>query len=100
MIMKKHVDITIRGLVQGVTFRFSARVYAESIGICGYAKNEPDGSVRIEAEGDEENLKRFINWCAIGPDGAHVDKVDVALSDALKDYGSFESIRTKSSETA
>ncbi|HEX8974696.1 MAG TPA: acylphosphatase [Patescibacteria group bacterium] len=91
--MKKHIDITICGKVQGVTFRFSARIIAERMGIVGYAKNQDDGTVFIEAEGEEGDLGKFIDWCRRGPEEARVEKVDVIYSTALKGYDKFESVR-------
>lgn len=75
-------------------FRFSARVVAEHMGIFGYAKNESDGTVRIEAEGEEEKLEKFIAWCRRGPEDAEVEKIDVSYSKELKNFETFESIRT------
>jgi len=50
--MKKHVNITVKGRVQGVGFRYSAMEAAEELGIKGFVRNMPDGSVYIEAEGE------------------------------------------------
>lgn len=71
----QHVDIRIRGRVQGVGFRYRARLKACELGVAGLARNEPDGSVYIEAEGDLEALKAFINWCWHGPNRAQVESV-------------------------
>jgi acylphosphatase len=51
--MKKHFNIRISGRVQGVFFRASTKAKAEELGISGFVQNEPDGSVYIEAEGEE-----------------------------------------------
>lgn len=64
----------VRGLVQGVFFRASTKECATSLKISGLVRNEPDGSVYIEAEGDEAALKQFIQWCHQGPAHAVVDK--------------------------
>lgn len=69
-------QIKIFGLVQGVFFRHSAKMEAEKLGLVGYVKNAPDGSVGIVACGGEEKLKEFINWCRQGPDLANVEKVE------------------------
>ena len=69
--------IRICGRVQGVFFRASAREEARRLGLAGFARNEPDGSVLIEAEGAEAALERFIAWCRRGPPGARVERVDV-----------------------
>ncbi len=73
----KHLNIHIYGGVQGVNFRYGAREKALALGVAGFARNEPDGSVYIEAEGKEAALKAFVEWCREGPPFAHVGRVDV-----------------------
>ena len=51
--MKTHLEGNIRGKVQGVFFRDATRDFARFRGINGIVRNEPDGSVYLEAEGDE-----------------------------------------------
>lgn len=68
--------IRIRGSVQGVGFRWSAVREARNLSIAGYVKNMSDGSVYIEAEGSEQNLIRFIEWCKRGPAYGYVDSVE------------------------
>lgn len=77
----KSVSITVTGKVQGVFFRASAKDIAEKLDVRGFAQNMPDGSVYIEAEGDEENLKQFIGWCKQGPSRASVSNVNVVESE-------------------
>lgn len=85
----KHLNIRIHGRVQGVFFRQSAKETAKRLGVDGFARNEPDGTVYIEAEGDEEALERFRNWCEQGPEFANVERVE-SESGEVKDYGGFE----------
>ena len=75
--MKKHLNIAVYGRVQGVWFRKSTQTKALDLGIKGFVKNETDGSVYIEAEGDQEVLAQFEAWCQIGPELASVQKVVV-----------------------
>lgn len=75
---RKHFTIRITGKVQGVFFRASAHDVARQLSITGFVRNEPDGSVYIEAEGDEEKLEKFITWCKKGPPRAVVEDVRVA----------------------
>lgn len=72
-----RVRITVRGSVQGVFFRASARDEARRRGVAGFARNQPDGSVLIEAEGLPTSVERFRQWCATGPSRADVESVDV-----------------------
>jgi len=87
--MNKLVKIRIRGKVHGVGFRFSCMEAAYKYGVKGFVKNKSDGSVYVEAEGNEEGLSQFIKWCHKGPTWAKVIKVDVE-SGELKDFKSFE----------
>lgn len=84
-----HLAIRVTGKVQGVFYRASTRDKARSLGLCGFVKNEDDGSVYIEAEGDKEKLDQFVNWCKQGPPNARVDKVEVAERE-IKNFTQFE----------
>ena len=64
-------------MVQGVGFRYSTIHKAKSLGIKGYVKNMYDGSVYIEAEGNNENIKEFVSWCRQGPSHARVSNIVV-----------------------
>jgi len=88
--MIKLVKIKVYGLVQGVFFRESARQEARKLGLGGFARNEPDDSVYIEAEGSEENIKKFVDWCRKGPEMARVQRIEVDYSDEFKNYKNFE----------
>lgn len=70
--------------------RYYAREKARDLSILGFIKNEPDGTVYIEAEGDEKNLKKFLEWCHKGPDTAYVKKVEFMFSSEMKDYDDFK----------
>ncbi len=73
---KKAIILQISGRVQGVGFRYYTQKKVDELGIKGYAKNRPDGSVFIEAEGEEETLEAFVFWCEEGPAWARVSKVE------------------------
>jgi acylphosphatase len=85
----KHLSIKISGKVQGVFFRASTKGAAEHLGISGFVRNEPDGSVYIEAEGEEEKLNQFMEWCRIGPPRAKVEKCEIIEGEA-RGYTSFQ----------
>lgn len=84
----KHFNIKIYGLVQGIFFRSNAKEQADKSGITGFAQNQPDGSVYIEVEGEEDKLEEFINWCHQGPSLAKVEKVTVSET-PLKNFEGF-----------
>lgn len=85
----KRLAIKIYGRVQGVAFRYWAKQKAEELGANGFIKNEPDGSISAEAEGDEERVERFLEWCRHGPDFAEVGKVEFISLDNIKGYRDF-----------
>ena len=74
--MRKAAIIKVHGRVQGVGFRFYTNKKAVELNISGYVQNKPDGSVYIEAEGDETDLQTFIDWVNIGTQWAKVSKVN------------------------
>ncbi len=86
---KKGVILRIYGRVQGVGFRYYTQKKALELGIDGYVRNMPDGSVYVEAEGERGNLERFVLWCETGPDWARVSKVEKQFCPP-KGYNGFE----------
>jgi acylphosphatase len=84
----KHIAIRVSGKVQGVFFRANTKTQADNFGIKGFVRNEPDGSVYIEAEGNEKSLDEFVRWCNKGPSFAKVDSCEVDEGE-LKDFSDF-----------
>ena len=80
--MQRRVHIVVSGRVQGVGYRASACDKAKSLGITGWVRNLPEGTVEILAEGDEPSIAAFINWCRNGPRWARID--DVQVSDEVR----------------
>ncbi len=67
----------MHGVVQGVFFRASAARQAAHLGVAGFARNQRDGSVLVEVEGQPAAVEAFLAWCQVGPSGARVDQVTV-----------------------
>ncbi|MES3019784.1 MAG: acylphosphatase [Bacteroidota bacterium] len=88
----KHLDIVISGRVQGVFFRATSKAVADQVGVKGTARNCPDGTVAIEAEGDDFSLDIFLEFCHKGSDRSAVEKVEVKEGE-IKNYRNFEVIR-------
>ena len=86
--MKKHFSIKVTGVVQGVFFRASTKAQADALDIKGLVRNEPDRSVYIEAEGDDQNVQAFVQWCRKGPPRASVEKCEIQEGPA-KGYSKF-----------
>ena len=85
----RHVNITVSGRVQGVGFRFESLRKANAFNVRGFAKNMANGDVYIEAEGEEKNIKAFIQFCKEGPFLANVEHLDVTDGD-VKNYSAFD----------
>lgn len=67
----------MHGVVQGVGFRYLARAEAERLGVVGFVRNLPDGSVEAEVEGEPDAVGRMLDWLRDGPSGARVDRIEV-----------------------
>ncbi len=73
----KRVHVIIRGRVQGVFFRAATQREAKRLGITGWVKNRPDGSIELLAEGEEDAIRELTSWASHGPSAARVDGIDV-----------------------
>ena len=71
----RRVRILVRGLVQGVAYRASTRYEALRLGLTGWVKNQPDGSVLLEAQG--ERVPELEKWCRRGPPAAEVSSIEI-----------------------
>lgn len=90
--MAKSIQITVHGKVHGVWFRQSAMQMARQLGLAGFVRNEPNGTVYIEAEGDDNALFGFITWCHRGPELANVTHVSIVEQDS-QNYIQFDILR-------
>ena len=77
----KHLQIKVEGRVQGVFYRATAVNEADTLGLKGWVRNLPDGSVLISVEGDEKALAEMVNWCWQGPSFAKVKNVSTEEKD-------------------
>ena len=96
--MERSVEIVVAGAVQGVAFRWQASVEAERLGVRGWVRNEPDGTVRCSVEGSAggsiptfllnsanktaipklfEAVRSFVDWCRRGTRWSSVERVEV-----------------------
>jgi acylphosphatase len=74
---KRRINATVRGLVQGVSFRAATREEARRLGLTGWVRNLPDGRVALEAQGPSDAVDKLIAWCHHGPPLADVAAVEV-----------------------
>lgn len=73
----KTVKISVTGKVQGVFFRSETQKKANELGLDGWVKNEPDGTVTIIATGEESLINELIQWCASNPGASQVRDMDI-----------------------
>lgn len=88
--MRKQLRVKIFGAVQGVFFRHSARIKFEELNLKGFARNENDGSVYLEAEGEEGALNKLLEWCKKGPPLARVERVEFSWAEPTGKFSEFE----------
>ena len=84
-----RVRLTISGKVQGVFFRVHAQEKANGFGITGWVANEADGTVVVVAEGSENKINDFIDWCHGGPSTSQVEKVKVEQLPYIEEFDDF-----------
>ncbi len=86
----RRVRLIIEGRVQGVWFRESTRRQAMALGVTGWVRNRPDGSVELVAEGNEGQVQKLLAWCHQGPSAARVARVHEHLEAWQGEFDSFE----------
>ncbi len=86
----KAVHAIVSGRVQGVWYRASTRDEARRLGLTGWVKNLPDGSVELVAEGPSDKVDALIKWCHQGPPYARVSNVEVQEIEPTGKYDDFD----------
>jgi acylphosphatase len=86
----RRLSARVTGRVQGVGFRHFARTQANRLGLSGWVRNERDGSVRLEAEGSEEDLQTLLEALHQGPAAARVRDVQADWGEAEGTFNGFE----------
>lgn len=84
-----HYNILVKGRVQGVNYRATVQAKAHEFNLTGFVRNLNNGNVYIEAEGEQDNLSRFIDWCYIGSPLSKVTEVASVEAD-LQNFRTFE----------
>ena len=85
----QRLKAVVKGEVQGVGFRWAVQRQAGRLGLTGYAENLPDGSVRVEAEGDPDRLDQLEAYLRQGPRWAEVASLDVQRAPATGEFRGF-----------
>jgi len=86
----QRLTAVVKGEVQGVGFRWAVQRQAGRLGLTGYAENLPDGSVRVEAEGDADRLDQLEAFLQQGPQWAEVASLDSRRLPATGEFHQFE----------
>lgn len=85
----KRVVINVSGKVQGVFFRASTKEKADELHISGTVRNNADDSVTVDAQGEEESIEQFVEWCKQGPPRARVDHFEITELDLSGGFDGF-----------
>ncbi|UCC19991.1 MAG: acylphosphatase [Promethearchaeota archaeon] len=85
-----NIKIKVFGYVQGVFFRYTTRKVARRLGLVGFVKNLPDGTVYIEAEGPLEKLLELLEFSTKGPKHAQVEKVEHEFTTPTNQFKEFD----------
>ena len=85
-----RVRATVTGRVQGVGFRWFTQREAQALGVAGWVRNKPDGSVEVEAEGERKTLENFLGRLRKGPLGSQVKAVEHQWLAYKGDWQDFE----------
>ena len=88
--MRKRATVFYTGRVQGVGFRYTAREVACGYEVTGSTRNLLDGRVELVAEGDEEEVKAFLDGIRASQLGGHIRHADVNWSEATGGFNGFE----------
>jgi acylphosphatase len=83
------IHAVVYGYVQGVLFRDFVFRRATELGLTGYVRNLPEGSVEVKAEGRRKDLEKLIGYLKVGSPMAEVDKVVVNWSESTGNYSRF-----------
>lgn len=87
--MNTRVRIVVHGSVQGVSFRYYTCRRALELGVSGWVRNLPDGTVEGVFEGNDSAVQALVKWCRLGPAAARVDRLDVRLDIYTGEFNTF-----------
>ncbi|HBX59242.1 MULTISPECIES: acylphosphatase [unclassified Methylophaga] len=86
----KRYHFVIEGRVQGVSYRMSAQISAQKIGVTGWVRNLRGGQVEMVAEGEPAQLEQLLEWAWQGPNFAQVTDISLEKLTATGEFSQFE----------
>jgi acylphosphatase len=84
-----RAHLFISGRVQGVNFRYYTQRKAQELGLTGWVRNLWDSRVEAVFEGEEQAVRRAVDWCRVGPPSAWVEDVEVTYEPPTGEFGGF-----------
>ena len=85
-----RLQLRVHGRVQGVFYRLSAQTEARRLGLTGWVRNCPDGTVEMVAEGDRAALEQLLSYCWKGPAAARVDEIETDWGETTGEFFDLE----------
>jgi acylphosphatase len=86
----KRAEFIVTGIVQGVGYRYFVYRNAGPLGLKGFARNLPDGTVQVVVEGNESAINELHKTLKKGPTFSKVDKVSIAIRDPKHEFSEFD----------
>ena len=87
---KTRAQIIVRGIVQGVNFRWFTQRRATDLGLTGFVRNASDGSVHLTVEGTRVLIEQLLDVLRVGPSAAVVESVQVEWHAPSGEFERFE----------
>jgi acylphosphatase len=88
--MNTRLEVIVSGRVHGVGFRWHTTQKARALGLVGWVRNLPDGTVRVVAEGSRRSAESLLVWLHQGPDRARVDHCEANWLEPTGEFGHFD----------
>jgi acylphosphatase len=88
--LMKRLHAIVRGIVQGVSFRYYTEKKAKELGLVGWVRNRADESVEVVAEGEEDALNSLKAWLHRGSPDAKVESVEASWDEPSGEFTSFK----------
>lgn len=85
-----RAEIIVRGIVQGVNYRWFTQRRADALHLNGYVRNMPDGTVSVVAEGARSDIEALMETLRVGPSAAVVESVQVEWHAPSGEFDRFE----------